>query len=239
MTQKDNKYKSGKTGARIKAKQVKDRINSRQRRIVSAMYQPVCKILILIGVATILLAIVIVWQYRSSTRRTSVTTGTITEVDKVSGVGHDLEGNDAQKCRIGYTVDIDGKSYTDVLGYRGDPTTDKCNLSIGQTIEINYDPSHPANNAYAIDDELSDHDTLDETITSATSIGLVGLVPLIIGMMGLHLAKRYHDDQVEIMIDPEILVEPNQANERHPKRNVKSDKATTAKATTKDRRKDT
>ena len=239
MTQKDSKHKSGKTEARIKAKQVKDRINSRQRRIVSAMYQPVCKILILIGVATILLAIVIVWQYRSSTRRTSVTTGTITEVDKVSGVGHDLEGNDAQKCRIGYTVDIDGKSYTDVLGYRGDPTTDKCNLSIGQTIEINYDPSHPANNAYAIDDELSDHGTLDETIASATSIGLVGLVPLIIGMMGLHLAKRYHDDQIEIMIDPETLVKPDQANERHTKRHVKSYNATTAKATTKDRRKDT
>ena len=136
--------------SRAKAKQVKEHITARQRRIVSAMYQPLCKILILIGIATILLAIVIVW------------------LDKVSGIGRDMDGDDAQKCRIGYTVEIDGKTYTDVLGYRGDPTVDKCDLTVGQTIDISYDPSHPANNSYLVDDESSDHGTFNEAVASAT-----------------------------------------------------------------------
>lgn len=207
MTKQESNQNNGRKHAqsRAKAKQVKDRITARQRRIVSAMYQPLCKILILIGIATILLAIVIVWQYRSSTRRTTTTTGTITEVDKVSGIGRDMDGGDAQKCRIGYTVEIDGKTYTDVLGYRGDPTVDKCDLTVGQTIDISYDPSHPANNSYLVDDELSDHGTFNEAVASATGIALVGLVPLIIGMMGLHLARRYRDDQIEVIVSEESL----------------------------------
>ena len=201
MTKHNSKQQGNEKQSRTRAKQVKARVAAKRRRIVGAMYQPLCKILILIGVATILLAVVTVWQYRSSTRRTATTTGTITEVDKVSGIGLDMDGSSVQKCRIGYTVEIDGKSYTDVLGYRGDPTVDKCNLVVGQLIEINYDPSHPSNNAYRVDDQLSDHDTLDETVASAASIGAVGLVPLIIGMIGLHLSKRHHDDQLEIITD--------------------------------------
>ena len=198
MTKQESKQSSSRKHAqsRAKAKQVKDRITARQRRIVSAMYQPLCKILILIGIATILLAVVIVWQYRSSTRRTATTTGTITEVDKVSGIGRDMDGDDAQKCRIGYTVEIDGKTYTDV---------DKCDLTVGQTIDISYDPSHPANNSYLVDDESSDHGTFNEAVASATGIALVGLVPLIIGMMGLHLARRYRDDQIEVIVSEESL----------------------------------
>lgn len=207
MTKQESKQSNSRKHAqsRAKAKQVKDRITARQRRIVSAMYQPLCKILILIGIATILLAIVIVWQYRSSTRRTATTTGTITEVDKVSGIGRDMDGDDAQKCRIGYTVEIDGRIYTDVLGYRGDPTVDKCDLTVGQTIDISYDPSHPANNSYLVDDESSDHGTFNEAVASATGIALVGLIPLIIGMMGLHLARRYRDDQIEVIVSEESL----------------------------------
>ena len=116
-----------------------------------------------------------------------------------------MDGDDAQKCRIGYTVEIDGKTYTDVLGYRGDPTVDKCDLTVGQTIDISYDPSHPANNSYLVDDESSDHGTFNEAVASATGIALVGLVPLIIGMMGLHLARRYRDDQIEVIVSEESL----------------------------------
>lgn len=173
----------------------------RQRRIVSSMYRPLCRIFILIGIATLLLAMVVVWQYRSSTKRTATTTGTITEVDKVSGVGQDEHGDSIQKCRIGYTVKIDGHDYTDVLGYRGDPTVSKCSLSVGQTIEVKYDPQHPSNNSYSIDDAQSDHGTLDQAISSAIGIGIVGLIPLVIGVLGLRIANKHREDQMEVFVD--------------------------------------
>ena len=190
----------------------------RRQRIVGSMYRPLCKILILIGIATILLAIVVVWQYRASVKRTSTTIGQVTEVDKVNGVGNDEHGDNAQKCRIGYRVSIDGVDYTDVLGHRGDPTVDKCNLSVGETIQIKYDPQHPANNAYLVDDETSDHQTVGETIGSAVTIAIVGLVPLIIGMLGLFVANRRNsdlDDDTSRLTDNDQS--PNHTDTKHDK----------------------
>ena len=46
---------------------------------------------------------------------------------------------------------------------------------------------------------------LTRPLLSATGIALVGLVPLIIGMMGLHLARRYRDDQIEVIVSEESL----------------------------------
>lgn len=200
------------------AKQLTKSIARRQRRIIGSMYRPLCKILILIGIATILLAVVTIWQYRSSTTRTSRANGTIDRIDKISGIGRDEEGHNAQKCRISYTVNIDGVTYTDTLGYRGDPTTDKCNLSVGDTIEISYDPSHPANNAYAVDDDLSDRKTQSEALGSAGLISLVGIVPIVIGFMGLNIAKRYRENK----LDSAYGIEHNQRKRRNSKQRADS-----------------
>lgn len=173
-----------------------------KRRLVGVMYRPMCKILILIGIATILLALVTVWQYRSSTTRTATTTGNITAVNKVSGIGRDEEGHNGQKCRINYRVSVAGHNYTDALGYRGDPTTAKCKLQVGQPIAINYDPHHPANNAYQVDEELSDHQTFQQTVSSTAGIAIVGLISLFIGIFGLHVANdeysRAHEAAVRV-----------------------------------------
>lgn len=68
-------------------KQTGRRITAKQKQIISSMYRPLCRIFILIGIATLLLAVVVIWQYRSSTQRTAKTTGVITEIDKVNGIG--------------------------------------------------------------------------------------------------------------------------------------------------------
>lgn len=168
----------------------KTKTNRQRRRLVGVMYRPMCKILILIGVATLLLSLVTVWQYRSATRRTSSTDGTITAITKVSGVGKDERGIDNQKCRLSYKLTVDGQEYTDALGYRGNPTTDKCKLSISDTIPVKYDANHPANNSYAVDDQLSDHATFDDTLKSTIGMAIVGLIPLAIGIFGLHIANN-------------------------------------------------
>lgn len=197
QTKRQERVQAAKTMAangKDRLKQTGRRITAKQKQIISSMYRPLCRIFILIGIATLLLAVVVIWQYRSSTQRTAKTTGVITEIDKVNGIGRDEPGDNAQKCRIGYKVTIDGNEYTDVLGYRGDPTTDKCQLFVGQVVEINYDPSHPSNNAYVVDDETSDHGTLDQTISSATGIAVVGLIPLAIGIVGLRIARSRQED---------------------------------------------
>lgn len=160
------------------------------RKILGVLFRPFCQILVLIGVATILLSIVTIWQYRSYRQRTNQINGQITTVNKVSGIGNDETGNSSQKCRVGYKFTFNGNEYTDVLGYHGNPTTAKCNLRPGQAITINYEANHPANNAYAIDDQLSDHGTLKQTISSASGIAVVGTVPIIIGCLGIRLARQ-------------------------------------------------
>ena len=199
---------------KAKLKQTGQRITAKQKQIISSMYRPLCRIFILIGIATLLLAVVVVWQYRSSTQRTAQAVGTVTEIDKVNGIGRDESGDNAQKCRIGYKVTIDGNEYTDVLGYRGDPTTDKCQLSVGQVIDINYDPSHPSNNAYTVDDETSDHGTLDQTISSAAGIAVVGLIPLAIGIVGLRIAKSRQEDTFDEEISNDTSSTKSKSNSK-------------------------
>ncbi|MDO4271651.1 MAG: DUF3592 domain-containing protein [Candidatus Saccharibacteria bacterium] len=165
--------------------------SNRQRRMVGAMFRPMCKILILIGVATLLLAVATLWQYQASTRRTAKTTGEITDVRKVGGIGRDENGNDNQKCRIKYKFVVNDVTYTDSLGYRGNPTAAKCQLKRGDTIDIQYDTSHPANSAYQVDEDNSNHGTLGQTIESASSIAFVGVIPIVIGIVGLRLAREH------------------------------------------------
>ena len=169
------------------------------RRIIGAAYRPLCKIFILIGIATIGLAMAIAWQYNSSTKRTELATGTITEINRVSGVGKDSDGGSTQKCRIHYVANINGDEYTDRLGYRGEPTTDKCNLTIGSTIDISYDPAHPLNNAYLVDDQTSDHGTLKNTVISSLTITAVGAIPLVVGIIGLQIDNKRNEDKLEVM----------------------------------------
>lgn len=169
-------------------------LNQRQRRMIGATFRPFCQILVLIGVATLMLALVTIWQYRASTRRSASITGVVTEVNKVSGVGRDSDGAEAQKCRIGYKFTIDNVEYTDVLGYRGNPTADKCHLAVGQSIDIKYDTSHPANNSYRLDDSHTDHETPGQTAVSAGGIGLVGIGTMAVGLVGLAVAKRHRQE---------------------------------------------
>lgn len=169
------------------------------RRIIGAAYRPLCKILILIGMATIGLAMAIAWQYNSSTKRTKFATGTITEVNRVSGIGKDSDGDSTQKCRIHYVANINGDEYTDRLGYRGEPTTDKCDLTIGSSIDISYDPAHPLNNAYLVDDQTSNHGTLKDTVISSLTITAVGAIPLVVGIIGLRMDNKRNEDKPEVM----------------------------------------
>lgn len=171
-------------------------IEHRQRQMLGAMFRPACKILVLIAIATLLLAVVTIWQYQASTRRNSSTTGVVTEVNKVSGVGKDADGTSAQKCRIGYKFTVGGNEYTDALGYRGDPSTSKCQLKPGQKVAINYDSNHPANNAFQVDDQNSNHGTFKQTASSAGSIAALGLIIMAVGAAGLHIANR-HQRQAE------------------------------------------
>lgn len=161
-----------------------------RERLIGVMFQPICKILVLVGIATMLLAVATLWQYRASTVRTETAMATITEVNKVIGAGKDSDGSDIQKCRIGYRFTIDGNEYTETLGYYGEPNSDKCQLAVDDEIEIKYESSHPANNAYAADDTEEAHGTLSDALVDAGSIFAIGIIPIVLGLIGLRMAKE-------------------------------------------------
>ena len=176
------------------------RVTAKQRRIIGAMYRPLCKILILIGVATMMLAVVIAWQFNSSSKRTELTTGTITEVNRVNGISR-TKTDEGQKCRIHYKINVNGYEYSDTLGYRGDPTAEKCSLNVDEQIQVTYDPDHPANNAYQADDLASDGSSFGEAVSSVVTIMIVGIIPLVLGIMGLNIAHKRHDDEIDIIVE--------------------------------------
>lgn len=168
--------------------------HSTSRRLIGIMFRPACQILILIGLATLLLSIVTIWQYQASTRRTKETNARVISVNKITGIGDDERGRNNQACQVDYRFRIKGDEYTAILGYRGEPTTDKCRLHSGQSVKIKYDPNHPANNAYLPDHQNSGKKTLRQTIFASGSIAATGIVPIIIGMVGLRIAKHRHTE---------------------------------------------
>lgn len=165
------------------------------RRLIGIMFRPACQILILIGLATLLLSVVTIWQYQASTRRTKETNARVISVNKITGIGDDERGRNNQACQVDYRFRIKGDEYTAILGYRGEPTTDKCRLHSGQSVKIKYDPNHPANNAYLPDHQNSGKKTLRQTIFASGSIAATGIVPIIIGMVGLRIAKHRHTER--------------------------------------------
>ena len=169
--------------------------HSTSRRLIGIMFRPACQILILIGLATLLLSVVTIWQYQASTRRTKETNARVISVNKITGIGDDERGRNNQACQVDYRFRIKGDEYTAILGYRGEPTTDKCRLHSGQSVKIKYDPNHPANNAYLPDHQNSGKKTLRQTIFASGSIATTGIVPIIIGMVGLRIAKHRHTER--------------------------------------------
>lgn len=169
--------------------------HSTSRRLIGIMFRPACQILILIGLATLLLSVVTIWQYQASTRRTKETSARVISVNKITGIGDDERGRNNQACQVDYRFRIKGDEYTAILGYRGEPTTDKCRLHSGQSVKIKYDPNHPANNAYLPDHQNSGKKTLRQTIFASGSIAATGIVPIIIGMVGLRIAKHRHTER--------------------------------------------
>ena len=169
--------------------------HSTSRRLIGIMFRPACQILILIGLATLLLSVVTIWQYQASTRRTKETSARVISVNKITGIGNDERGRNNQACQVDYRFRIKGDEYTAILGYRGEPTTDKCRLHSGQSVKIKYDPNHPANNAYLPDHQNSGKKTLRQTIFASGSIAATGIVPIIIGMVGLRIAKHRHTER--------------------------------------------
>ncbi len=169
--------------------------HSTSRRLIGIMFRPACQILILIGLATLLLSVVTIWQYQASTRRTKETNARVISVNKITGIGDDERGRNNQACQVDYHFRIKGDEYTAILGYRGEPTTDKCRLHSGQLVKIKYDPNHPANNAYLPDHQNSGKKTLRQTIFASGSIAATGIVPIIIGMVGLRIAKHRHTER--------------------------------------------
>ena len=169
--------------------------HSTSRRLIGIMFRPACQILILIGLATLLLSVVTIWQYQASTRRTKETNARVISVNKITGIGDDERGRNNQACQVDYRFQIKGDEYTAILGYRGEPTTDKCRLHSGQSVKIKYDPNHPANNAYLPDHQNSGKKTLRQTIFASGSIAATGIVPIIIGMVGLRIAKHRHTER--------------------------------------------
>lgn len=169
--------------------------HSTSRRLIGIMFRPACQILILIGLATLLLSIVTIWQYQASTRRTKETTARVISINKITGVGDDERGRNNQACQVDYRFRIKGDEYTAILGYRGEPTTDKCRLHNGQSVKIKYDPNHPANNAYLPDHQNSGKKTLRQTIFASGSIAATGIIPIIIGVVGLRIAKHRHTER--------------------------------------------
>lgn len=159
------------------------------------MFRPACQILILIGLATLLLSIVTIWQYQASTRRTKETHARVISINKITGIGDDERGRNNQACQVDYRFRIKGDEYTAILGYRGEPTTDKCRLHNGQSVKVKYDPNHPANNAYLPDHQNSGKKTLRQTIFASGSIAATGIVPIIIGVVGLRIAKHRHTER--------------------------------------------
>ncbi len=159
------------------------------------MFRPACQILILIGLATLLLSVVTIWQYQASTRRTKETHARVISVNKITGIGNDERGRNNQACQVDYRFRIKGDEYTAILGYRGEPTTDKCRLHNGQPVKVKYDPNHPANNAYLPDHQNSGKKTLRQTIFASGSIAATGIVPIIIGVVGLRIAKHRHTER--------------------------------------------
>ena len=169
--------------------------HSTSRRLIGIMFRPACQILILIGLATLLLSVATIWQYQASTRRTKETTARVISVNKITGIGNDERGRNNQACQVDYRFRIKGDEYTAILGYRGEPTTDKCRLHDGQSVKVKYDPNHPANNAYLPDHQNSGKKTLRQTIFASGSIAATGIIPIIIGVVGLRIAKHRHTER--------------------------------------------
>ena len=169
--------------------------HSTSRRLIGIMFRPACQILILIGLATLLLSVGTIWQYQASTRRTKETNARVISVNKITGIGDDERGRNNQACQVDYRFRIKGDEYTAILGYRGEPTTDKCRLHNGQSVKVKYDPNHPANNAYLPDHQNSGKKTLRQTIFASGSIAATGIVPIIIGVVGLRIAKHRHTER--------------------------------------------
>ena len=162
---------------------------TRRQRAIGTLYKPICKILILIGIAAVLLSIATIWQYQGLKKRTSRTTATVSKISKINAIG--ANNDDDQKCNINYNFTLDGVEYTSVANFNGgNPTADKCHLAVGSQISVNYQSGHPANNAYRIDDETSTHSTYSKTVGAVISILLVGLIPLLLGITGLYIAKN-------------------------------------------------
>ena len=159
-------------------------------RVLGQLYKPTCRVLILIGIATLLLACTTAWQHYSLVRRTISTKGKVTKVSKVTGVGKDERGQNAQKCQVNYEITVDGRTYTDAMAYHGSPTVDKCNLKLGQAIDVDYDKHRPSNSSYHLDTVNSKHRTLSDVLQSAIGIAIVGIIPIVIGATGLRVAKR-------------------------------------------------
>ncbi|GEM_PF-6645914 len=182
-------------------------------KILGQLYKPTCRVLILIGIATLLLACTSIWQHYSLTRRTMQTDGKVTRVSKVSGVGKNEKGQDNQKCQINYEITVDGRTYTDAMGYHGTPTIEKCQLSAGQIIKVEYDKHRPSNSSYHDDTVTSRHRTLSDVLQSAIGTAVVGIIPIIIGVLGLKVAKRDIDPD-EISDDIITKVENSQKAEK-------------------------
>lgn len=163
--------------------------HAKRRHTIGSLYKPICKILILIGIAAVLLSIVTIWQYQGLKRRTAHTTAKVTKISKINAIG--ANNDDEQKCNISYNFSLENVNYTNVTGFNsGNPTADKCHLIVNSQININYQPGYPANNAYKGDDEESTHSTYGKTVGTVASIILVGLIPMILGVVGLYITRN-------------------------------------------------
>lgn len=116
---------------------------------------------LLLSVALILLGVIaIVVGISQNLKRNAYLSAnaTITKIEWTAGVGDD---DDTYEVTVRYAVD--GKEYTEKLGYHED------GMKEGQTIEIRYNPENPA-------------DIVEASSTFSTVMFIVGPIAILLGL---------------------------------------------------------
>lgn len=182
-----------------------DNANIERHKFIKQFATPLGKALIIIGIIVIILGLVQGWRYIEGRQRTADISGEVTDLYHVKQTYHTGQPV-IDVCRIDYRIMVDGRHYTNDMGYKGRATTAKCDLKPGDKVQIRFDQRHPANNAYSDDDITSGYynDSISRTRAARKkqnknflAIELTGIMLIVAGIVARHQAERLNEDEEE------------------------------------------
>lgn len=120
-----------------------DNLSPKQKKVFYGIGKGATIFMMLIGLPFMLIGI-IGGIPQLINHRSASTDGQVTKV--IESQSTDSDGTRSTTCTLGYTFDVDGKSYANTTGMSSNTY---CGLSEGTTAKINYNPDDPTDNAYS------------------------------------------------------------------------------------------